>query len=60
MQYLTVFIPGMVGSRLRQSAQTGGRLLWHEDGINTLSNLVGNPALLQLSTKALRHLLGRV
>lgn len=45
MQSLVVFIPGMMGSQLKG----GGKLLWSEDMLQTMSQVAGNPALLQWS-----------
>src|ERR1051326_1424563 len=49
VQQLIVFIPGIMGSRLRQSNVVGGTLRWHEDIYNTLSQFARNPALLKWS-----------
>src|SRR5262252_5317253 len=49
MSRLTIFIPGIMGSRLRQS---GGGLLWHEDIYATLSQLVSHPSLMQWSSQS--------
>ncbi len=50
MPDLTVLIPGIMGSRLRLAAAAGDRLLWHEDALNSLEGLLGNPALIQLGS----------
>lgn len=50
MQNLVVFIPGMMGSRLRQpSPSGGGKLLWSEKMYQTMSQLAGNAAILKWS-----------
>jgi pimeloyl-ACP methyl ester carboxylesterase len=53
MSQLTVFIPGIMGSSLAQSSPTGATTqLWDENGFSSLSQLAGQPALLQYASPA--------
>jgi pimeloyl-ACP methyl ester carboxylesterase len=50
MQSLVVFIPGMMGSQLRENSSIGaGKLLWSENMVHTMTQVAGNPTLLQWS-----------
>ena len=50
MQSLIVFIPGMMGSQLREHSSIGaGKLLWSEDMPHTMKQVAANPTLLQWS-----------
>jgi pimeloyl-ACP methyl ester carboxylesterase len=53
MSQLTVFIPGIMGSSLAQSSPAGATTqLWDENGFSSLSQLAGQPALLQYTPPA--------
>ncbi len=44
---MTIFIPGIMGSSLRQSSAHGSTQLWYEDALASLSQLTGKPGILQ-------------
>jgi pimeloyl-ACP methyl ester carboxylesterase len=52
MSLLTIFIPGIMGSSLKQPAAAGGMQLWSEDALASLSQITGRPALLQYSSSS--------
>lgn len=44
---LVVFLPGIMGSRLRLRLQQGAKMLWSEDASDIVFNLINNSALYQ-------------
>jgi pimeloyl-ACP methyl ester carboxylesterase len=47
MDRVLIFIPGIMGSKLREPAAAGGRPLWHEHVRQAVSQLVRDPSLLK-------------